>query len=329
MTPRAVLALVSVAALVPVSCSGDDAPSESATAVVPEASFVVDLPGEYAYGVDIVAADGRAFVVDFFGQSVWRLDADDREFTQLVLDDVSPHAAAIGGGSLWVAADSPPTLLRVDPASLEVTGRVEFDTRSIDEIVYHDGSVWVGAMIGDQLFEVDGDDLTIRRVLDLPAGFRQPSFRGDVLWSGAADGVRGLDISDGGLRTIAVEPGVFGPAVDSVTVDDDTVWATAENGLLSDPVSGLLRIDPATGAIIETLDVHGFEIASDGTSVWIHGGDEVSQFDIATGAVVETTPFDRGGETTGLWIDGPRLWAMTTYQIMMIGPADQEAAGAS
>lgn len=210
-----------------------------------------------------------------------------------------------------------------------MTGRVEFDTRSIDEIVHHDGSVWVGASISDQLFEVDDDDLTIRRVLDLPAGSRQPSFRGDVLWSGAADGVRGLDISDGGLRTIAVEPGVFGPAVDSVTVDDDTVWATAENGLLSDPVSGLLRIDPATGAIIDTLDVHGFEIASDGTSVWIHGGDEVSQFDIATGAVVETTPFDRSGETTGLWIDGPRLWAMTTYQVMMIGPADDVAAGAS
>ena len=152
----------------------------------------------------------------------------------------SPQSLAFGGGALW-DADHSGWLVKIDPATLEVSARRRLDFGPHGVLVARD-AVYVADSHGKRLLEADPETANIRKIVALPLGPIFPAYGFGALWSGSEAAWQG-EPDD---RVVRIDPDTLsivetvhagGPVV-SVAVGFGSVWAALGTG-------EVVRIKPA------------------------------------------------------------------------------------
>lgn len=266
-----------------------------------------DVDGGGGGGFD--GEPGSLWVSSFPGDVVVEIDtANGAVLGSYPLAD-EPGNVAVGGGSTWVInyGDSL-QLARVtsagDVEQLDVFGPVD--------VAYGEGAVWVtqGAQSFVQLDPADGSVTA-----DIDLGLEVT----DVLWDPVAVGAEGVWVPGGDVLVhvdpetatvvdsvdIAAEVPDLQRTFSQVAVGEGAAWVLAYSGSASDGTRALLKIDPATHAVVDQADLlwsgANDHVAAGGGAVWVtdeYGG-KVTRIDPATLDVVETITLGGGGT------DGP------------------------
>ena len=157
---------------------------------------------------------------------------------------------AVAAGAVWVPVSSDGTLVRVDPASGAVTGRVAVGAASpspgdLDSAVLAGGSVWAASDAGGTIARVDPATSAVTTRLTTaprPGGLAEG---GGYVWAFHfhQSAVTHIDAATNGVKAFDV-PGLSGTGV---AYGGSSVW------LLSDQPARIFRLDPDTGAVQQTI----------------------------------------------------------------------------
>lgn len=162
----------------------------------------------------------------------------------------SPRGIAVGEGATWVSRYDDGKVTRIDPSS--GTESIAVGPRP-GKIAAGEGSVWVSFDDGRRLARIEPATrkVTRRTVVDVSGcdcAITELAIARGTLWAGSANrrAITKFDLETGEQLG---EPYPPGPGFDGVfTVGDDAVWAVATDDH-SPPVSWVVRVDPASGAI--------------------------------------------------------------------------------
>ena len=147
--------------------------------------------------------------------------------------------------------------------------------------------------------------------------------------------VRAMAVADDGLWVASGYPGIV-QKLDTTTrrpvlsvrvagtpnflaVASGSVWVAHER------TGGLDRINADTGAILGRLDTGPGALAVGAGSLWFAGHDELMQIDLATGAVIETTPVDHPADH-GIAADDNGVWLAAPTGITRVDPRSNEVS---
>jgi hypothetical protein len=123
------------------------------TLVVTDTYVVGSFPGSLAIGAGAVWTDG--------GQSVWRIDLESGEITNIDVG-FDTFCVAVGAEAVWVCAPELRSVLRLDLADLTVTDTIPVGNFPKEIAIGHD-AVWV-ADEGGELVRIDLRDLDVRQI---------------------------------------------------------------------------------------------------------------------------------------------------------------------
>ena len=316
-----VLVVVAAAALGLVLAQRDDAgPSPSAEAKPGPAGRIVARIPFGADGPASIAFDGERAWVMTLGGKVQRLDTTTNSLVGAPRK-ISPFGGAmlVHDGSLW--APGAKGLLRLDPETLRVTGRVDFDRlAAVYAYEFAGDSLWVtdgsqGRALHGALHRLDPD--TGREIGDpvrLPYG--EPialSASGSSLWAGAREGgtVTRIDVVNGGRQTTVVGAEV-------------PLFATAEPGGVWIPTSsdGTLVHVTDDGQIERIVQIGGrpFSAVRVGDDIWVQDFEDpaVTRVSRTTGRILGSSlPLEGFGPI----VSGVRaLWSVQEKSILRIAP---------
>lgn len=303
--------------LVTVGCSAQGAPSSNALAQTPKPSTartaaatrapsptptlppaianVVDLNGEMLWGVastgDTVWVEGdvlhqidgasgeelrsmRGIVPTVVGDTLWyERDGDViAADAQTGAERAVYHPPITGGttvrnGILWATDEAKGILARVDLEKEAITGRLELPDGEPKWVEVWGDAVWV---------VIDGSDVVLRidprtlKVTDtIPAGSRPHS---------VAVGFGSLWVIEHGQSEVlrlepkhgAVEAKIGGPGMNvAMAVAHDHIWASSGDSIM--------KIDPATNEIVDTIEIGAGEyygMAYSQSSLWVTTGQD-------------------------------------------------------
>jgi len=304
-------------------------PSSSATplepvADLPEPSELEGLPGAEA----ISASPFPDFMVVAFGR-LWVGGVDDgmgvydaATGASLGSIEVRPCTAMDAGfGAVWSGdCDEPRSLVRIDPKTMQVTGRVDVPFPDEGSVAAGEGALW---MVGDGegctgclLYRIDPETLEITDTYEIPAGSFAARAAFGVVWVTVpgADVVLRIDPETGEIdQEIAT-----GNGPRFLAVGEGAVWVmTAGDG-------GVTHIDPASGAVVASIEVDtsfisGGDIAVGEGSVWLRDTDQmVARIDPSTDRVVELLGPPRGSGSVAagngnLWVSAHDT--LTIYRV--------------
>lgn len=225
------------------------------------------------------------------GEGVVRIDPATNETTVITLDTLGTNGIAATDEAVWVSGYPSNKVFRIDAATNEVTATFELDTAPYAiEVVGND--LFVSYQNETQLLDATSGD--VRWTYPRPAAFPIPAAFGSV-WTVSASTVQRLDPASGEVvATIEVPPpadlctlsplsgvtgigdsvilGCFeGTRLTRIDVATNTVAGTYEigqnggtaiavDGAWWSPVGpstqgGFARIDPATGRIVQQVDL--------------------------------------------------------------------------
>jgi glutamine cyclotransferase len=248
--------------------------------------------------------------------------------------DAAPIAVTEAFGSIWVANIHANQVRRYDPATMAELARIP--APSAAWFVVTDDAIWVTHQTDVGLSRIDPETNTVvANVGDVPP-CAAPILAFDSLWQSACDagvilridpstneiqdripseghlwltsaGDRILAIGSAGLAILDPETGTFTPlpnqdvaGADSLSFDGDTVWAQTPERLV--------RIDPATGQTISTLDYPGIRAVTFANgSAWLTSSEGVIEVDLETNEERRTIPLTGGGDIP--FVTGDTLWA--------------------
>ncbi|HET7449069.1 MAG TPA: hypothetical protein VFJ78_00595 [Gaiellaceae bacterium] len=188
-----------------------------------------------------------------------------------------PCAAAGGGGAVWVSEFSAPYVLKINPRTNKVVKKIGIGSGSCG-LAYGAGSLWIEDTNSNTISRVSV--ATGRRIKAIPVG-NQPydaTFAYGSAWT--------TSYSDGDLERIdpaknaAVRKWKLSSAI-GVVGAFGSVWATG--------LDGVLRIDPATNAVLATIPVRagaGWTAASS-DAIWVTTGEsKLARIDPQTNELV-------------------------------------------
>jgi streptogramin lyase len=171
-------------------------------------------------------------------------------------------AVATGLGAVWALDDRQGMLYRVDPARNAVVRSVLLGTSRAYNLWTGAGSVWVVDDASGELMRVDPNGGVVDRI-SVGEG---PS---DLVFSGATAWVvdhrdRGLVRVNTATRTVTRLTTLPGDAPERMVEAGGFLWITGRG-------TDLFRVDPTTGAVMETIDVgaSGIDVVAAGDSVWV------------------------------------------------------------
>jgi streptogramin lyase len=205
----------------------------------------------------------------------------------------APTSVASGFGSVWVSSERGTTLYRIDPVSNAIVARIDVGQRACGELTIGFGRVWVPPC-DDNSKVVAVDPLTNTVVGGYEGGYVAVA-TSDAIWGG--DGTVGLvKIDPRSYRVLKTAvPFPLGLTADNVIDVAGSLWVTSE-----DPSTGawggtIVRIDPATGAVVRRVIVplptstSGVYVASLGGDLWLKGNDSglLERVDLVSGAVTQ------------------------------------------
>lgn len=277
----------------------------------------------------VVPLSAGASLVTFDGHAVWaaggsvlrRIDPVTEAVTAELTMAGSVMALASDGTSVWVGTQIDgmfaDRLTKIDGASAAVVGSVA--SPLVRGIVADVTRTWV--LGGGGLTELDA--VTLAPVRTIAVGFLPIALESDgrALWAitSAAEGrdlrLWRIDPGNGAVTAIASDR-TF--QIGALAFDGADMWALVS--AMSDPPygpvltqTGLLRIDPVTGAVTATsvsTDDPAWALVYDGTDLWAAGDAHLRRIDPASGRVelVVDRPATSAGRTRSAVFDGATTW---------------------
>ena len=232
-----------------------------------------------------------------------------------------PMAVTVGAGSAWVVTLSDLRIWRIDPATNEVSGKMDlpfiappssaplatasgeaaFSTVGVARSpAGHDlfpavavgaGSLWVlGAPAIDTLIQIDPVRLRVIRTLRLPAAA-----------TGLVAGPAGVWVTTDAGLLISIDP-VAGRVQRTLRLGAGRVWAAAgrDSTWVSAPDGRILRLN-AAGRSTATESGGGGPIAVKDESVWIRTDRTLIRLDERTGKSLQRTDIGTSADTAIAW----------------------------
>lgn len=259
--------------------------------------------GTDAAPIAVTEAFGSIWVANIHANEVRRYDpATMAEQARIGV----PSAAwfAVADGALWVTHQTGRGLSRIDPASNTVVANVG-DVPPCSEPVVAFDSLWQSACDARVILRIDPATNEIQDRIGLE-GHSFLTFAGDRLIALGSDGLASLDPESRAFTPLP-NPDVAGAEI--LASDGDTVWVPTP--------TALLRIDPASGETLATLDypaVRGIAFANG--SAWLTTADAVVEIDLATNQprrtiAVPGAPLVPYVTSEALWVtdfDSSLLW---------------------
>ena len=179
-------------------------------------------------------------------------------------------------GTLWARSEEQHLLARVDLASGEVTGQLTLPDGEPKWVEVWEGAVWVAIDGSDVVLRVDPATMTVTEAI--PAGSRPHSMI-------AAFG--SLWVIEHGISELlrlapdgAIQARIAGPGINvALAVADDALWASTP--------TAIVRLDPATNEITETIELgprETYGMAFSQGSLWVTSGmDSLGLYQIPIG----------------------------------------------
>jgi DNA-binding beta-propeller fold protein YncE len=270
-----------------------DAPTPQSTTLGQVSARSLFL-GTDAAPIAVTEAFGSIWVANIHANQVRRYDpATMAELARIP----APSAAwfAVTDDAIWITHQTDVGLSRIDPATNKVVANVG-DVPPCAEPVLAFDSLWQSACDAGVILRIDP---STNEILDrIPsAGHLWLTFAGDRI----------LAIGSAGLAILDPETGTFSPlpnedvaGAESLSFDGDTVWARTPERLV--------RIDPASGQTISTLDYPGIRaVAFANGSAWLTSSEGVIEVDLETNEERRTIPLTGGGDIP--FVTGDTLWA--------------------
>jgi streptogramin lyase len=206
-------------------------------------------------------------------------------------------AVATGFGSVW-ALDSSSTLYRIRPDTARITRRFAVGASAAYNVWVGGGSVWVADDQGAAVLRISPATGSIKR---LPVG----DGPADIAFSDAAAWVidhRDRTLFKVVLRTNAVSrlATLAGDAPERMVRTAGSLWVTGRG-------TDLLRVDPETGAVRETIEIGagGIDVVAGAGAVWVPVRSEaVDQTGFPTMETLRRISTSTGAVTTVLTAEG-------------------------
>ncbi|MGI9603002.1 MAG: Vgb family protein [Acidimicrobiales bacterium] len=223
-----------------------DAPEATITARLAVSSPYVAAVGEEAVWV---ASTDRDEVV--------RIDPRTNRIVASVPVEASPTGVAIGAGAVWVASRETGLVLRIDPARNEVVATIVVGESPV-WVTTAAGAVWVANNGDNTVSRIDPTSDTVVATIDVAGGPAVVAAGAGAVWVGHGGLVTRIDPSTNAIAD-EVEIGV------GVTVGAGAVW-------VSDGSANVLRINPSTGEIVDSIPVGGLPIGLEvgAGGVWVN-----------------------------------------------------------
>jgi DNA-binding beta-propeller fold protein YncE len=236
-----------------------------------------------------------------------------------------PDAVTSSGTDVWVANydNSVTELNESTGAVVQVLSSASYGFDHPDAISADGTHVWVangGQEDGTSVTEIDEANGRLVQVLSAPNyelnGPDAISSDGKNVWV-ANDGslmgtVTEIDASTGALVQVLQSPTDNFVNLTAISSDGAHVWVAGYNGTITE-------LSATTGAFVQALSdpSYGFfepdAIISDGTNVWVVNYGAVVEFNVATGAFVQSTATINGaGDSNGVSYDGTNVWVTNT-----------------
>lgn len=165
-----------------------------------------------------------------------------------------------------------------------------------------DDAVWVTSVFDERLFRIDPVTNRVVATTAIPSHVEGMAPFGGALWMSRYEPNEVVRVDP---ETGEVGPHVPFDSQPNIVTDGSTLWVVAEY----EGSSALVEIDPATGAVVDVMDLPaspGFSRYADG-AVWISDLDSasVTRVDLATR---EATVIDVGGAPRGLAVADGTIW---------------------
>jgi hypothetical protein len=254
---RAALAIAALALVL--------APPAGTTATqrrVPGATATKACAGAGAYWPTMTLAlhRGLAWVACKEQSRVLRVNPRTGQTKQVRLEGL-PIAVLSAFGSVW-AIDSGSTLYRIDPVAARVVRRSEIGAGAAYNLWSGGGSLWTVDDNAGQVIRIAPAGRVLAR-LDVGDGPADMVFNGPYAYV--------MNHRDRGLVRIALGSNTFsrlatipGDAPERMAWAGGKLWITGRG-------TDLLEVDPATGALTETVDIgaSGIDVVSAGGTLWV------------------------------------------------------------
>jgi serine/threonine-protein kinase len=215
--------------------------------------------------------------------SLQRIDPRTNKLVATISLDHNPNAVAAGAGRVWVGSAENQSVLRINPKTNEVTGRV--NTAGPNSIAATSGEVYV-ANTDSTLSRIDPSTLALSNAPN--SGYRSVAVGEDAIWTVGYLGL--VHVNREGLVVRRVSRAGFSPF--AVVTGGGAVW------VLDDKLRSLWRIDPRTDHIRKRIRL-GFDpgrVAIGRGRVWVtdNSGDAVAEIDPAANRIVRSIPVGNG-----------------------------------
>jgi hypothetical protein len=270
--------------------------------------------------------ESGGWLLPAFG-SVWASDPAAGEIVHLDRDSrATGRRIPVGGeaglgaaaGYLWATAGG--ELLRIDPASGEITGRMSVGPQGFGVPVGAGDTVWlIDAM---RLRHIDPERMVVDRTVRLD--------RGSFMSAGFAAGPDALYVQRADSRILVLDPG-SGKRTGTIRLQRPGALASyTAGGLVLAAEDGVATVDPETGEQrwLRRLGVSRVNaIATDITTLWVQGSpasggrDRLWRLDALDGRVLGSIDLPGFG-VAGMAAVGDRAWVVTPGgQLQVVGPS--------
>jgi streptogramin lyase len=244
-----------------------------------------------------------------------------------------PVADASG---VWVPLTGSGELARIDPASGNVTSRVQVGASSppgggfLDSATATAGSIWAASDAGGTIARVDAASGT--QSATIPAGPRPGGVTvgGGAVWSFGFLGsdVTRIDVSTNAVRTLHIE----GASAAGIAYGDDALW------LLSLGPTRIIELDPASGSVRATFPlepplppkyslIEAWWLTYGDGAVWatLPNSGAVARLDTGTHALrYARTPY---GRPFGVAVGGGSAWVATDHGVLHLDESSGQPTG--
>jgi streptogramin lyase len=225
-------------------------------------------------------------------------------------------AVATGLGSVW-ALDSGGTLYRIDPKRTKVGKRISLGVAAAYNIWIGGGSVWVAADQGASVVRVSPESNRVVARVEAGDGPASMAFDGSTAWvvNHRDTTIDSIDLATNESSLFTTLGGVDERAPERMTFSHGSLWVTGRG-------TDLLRVDPATGAIQQSIEIgaSGIDLVAAGDDLWVPTRsaevdqrgfptmDALKRVSMTTGAVTTVSRPTSRLDVNGLVADAGAVW---------------------
>jgi glutamine cyclotransferase len=225
-------------------------------------------------------------------------------------------AVATGLGSVW-ALDSGGTLYRIDPRKAKVVKRVNLGVAAAYNIWIGGGSVWVAADQGASVVRVSPASNRVVARIEAGDGPASMAFDGSTAWviNHRDTTIDRVDLVTNESSLLTTLGGVDDRAPERMTFSQGSLWVTGRG-------TDLLRVDPATGAVRQTIEIgaSGIDLVAAGDDLWVPTRnaevdqrgfptmDSLKRVSTANGSVTTVSRPTSRLDVNGIVADGAAVW---------------------